>query len=142
MKKLALLFVATVLVTTTFSSCKKDDEPTARELLTSEIWTGVKYKDYDAGSGTTVEDSMIGYDYAFLSNGDAINYINSVPKFLDEWNLTNGGTKLEITYGPLISISKAPSLPTVFDIISLTETELIIKQTYDNGDTYTEYYRH
>ncbi len=152
MKK-GLLFLIGLLIVTSFSSCKKDEEvkePTKEELLKAHVWKGIDVVVYDANGTETGRQAIpqiefllaVNKDYFFYDSGDVTDY--------GDWAYTKGDPdKLTLTphssNRPTLSaittiINKdiayrAAGTPVVLDVEKLTKDKFSFS-IVDNGSKY------
>jgi hypothetical protein len=135
-KHLSLLLV---LITSTFfifSSCNKDDDPpvpkTKTQLLTQGTW---KFKSASAG-GTDYSSSLQACQkdnvYTFITGGNGTTD-EGLLKCNPADNQTTSFTWIFTTNETVIQVSSAffTNTSNNFDLISLTETEMIVSTYYN-----------
>ena len=121
-------------------SCNKDDKPTDTiksntTLLTSKLWV----KDHTELCNEYILASNPRPEYAFNSD-KTFTYVFSAFNWRNEgtWELSDNETKLSLEY---ITYTNIPSgiKHDILTIFKLTESELILKEAYNDTTFYGEY---
>jgi hypothetical protein len=113
--KIKLIIILALILT----SCSKDcpiDQPTRTELLTSNEWIGVSYKEY-VNNVKDSSDDMSNYNRFFLANGDCLTYKNDTPDNIVQWKFVNNQQAIDLIEGDDI---------TTFQIETLNEISLVL----------------
>ena len=129
MRKVILVVVTAILISTTLISCQEEcpiDEPTTMELLTAKEWNGINAVKY-VNDVQTEDVSMTMATWAFMNNFDIIYYNNDNQTDVDKWRFLSNETQIE-----LISAYGRDSSQ-IFDIDELTQTNLVLSWTSIDG---------
>jgi hypothetical protein len=148
MKKGLLLLIG-LLIVTSFSSCKKDEEvkePTKEELLKAHVWKGIDVVVYDANGTETGRQAIPQIEFLFAVNNDYFIYDSGDISGYGDWSYAKGSPdKLTLTPNSSSRPSMLPMIkniqyrgvlaPTVCDVEKLTKDKFSFS-IVDNGSKY------
>lgn len=109
-------------------SCKKKEtpKPSARELITRDDWTWVKFEFYD-NNGNLTSHTEPHTKWVFAPSGDYYVYdLGETIYQYGTWQLLDNDTKIHI-------VEHAGSYDYTFDIDTLTENKFTITYTVTTG---------
>ncbi len=125
-KSLFILFLLAVLPSV--QSCKKKEasEPTAKELITRDDWTWVRFEFYD-NNGNLTSETEPHTKWVFAPSGDYYIYdLGGTIYRYGTWQLLDNDTKLRL-------IEHSGSYDYTFEIDALSENKFTITYTVSTG---------
>ncbi len=125
-KSLFILFLLAVLPSV--QSCKKKEtsEPTAKELITRDDWTWVRFEFYD-NNGNLTSETEPHTKWVFAPSGDYYIYdLGGTIYRYGIWQLLDNDTKIHI-------IEHSGSYDYTFDIETLTDSKFTLAYTVSTG---------